>query len=195
MYCTACIFVCFFGVCICTCASIKCKNAILQLIFWFLEQPQIHIKVFSSPGWTWLWRRGWRGWRGFNDLRITDGKLGSSRSCSLSLSTFPSWLPKLTFKLSDHVWLSGQVWSGGGVVAGWPSRPWHAPPQVGGLPPPKVWASHLEPPPRRGLHTSGNELEVMAKITTFLVVFVAIFCGWPCLLHFMAGEQLQMYIF
>ena len=41
---------------------------------------------------------------------------------------------------------------------------------------------------RRGLHTSSNELEVMAKITTFLVVFVAIFCGWPCLLHFMAGE-------
>ena len=35
----------------------------------------------------------------------------------------------------------------------------------------------------------------MAKITTFLVVFVAIFCGWPCLLHFMAGEQLQICIF
>ena len=43
---------------------------------------------------------------------------------------------------------------------------------------------------RRGLHTSSNELEVMAKITTFLVVFVAIFCGWPCLLHFMAGEAI-----
>ena len=34
---------------------------------------------------------------------------------------------------------------------------------------------------------SSPELLVMAKITTFLVVFVAIFCGWPCLLHFMAG--------
>ena len=33
----------------------------------------------------------------------------------------------------------------------------------------------------------GMELEHMARITTFLIIFVSIFCGWPCLLHFMAG--------
>ena len=33
----------------------------------------------------------------------------------------------------------------------------------------------------------GAELEHMARITTFIIVFVSIFCGWPCLLHFMAG--------
>ena len=33
----------------------------------------------------------------------------------------------------------------------------------------------------------GAELEHMARITTFIIVFISIFCGWPCLLHFMAG--------
>ncbi len=26
-----------------------------------------------------------------------------------------------------------------------------------------------------------------AKVMTFMVVFVSVFCGWPCLLHCMAG--------
>ena len=34
---------------------------------------------------------------------------------------------------------------------------------------------------------SDRELEHMARITTFIIVFISIFCGWPCLLHFMAG--------
>ena len=33
----------------------------------------------------------------------------------------------------------------------------------------------------------GAEVEHMARITTFIIVFISIFCGWPCLLHFMAG--------
>ena len=33
----------------------------------------------------------------------------------------------------------------------------------------------------------GAGLEHMARITTFIIVFISIFCGWPCLLHFMAG--------
>ena len=32
-----------------------------------------------------------------------------------------------------------------------------------------------------------RELEHMARITTFIITFISIFCGWPCLLHFMAG--------
>ena len=32
-----------------------------------------------------------------------------------------------------------------------------------------------------------NRLEHSARITTFIITFVSIFCGWPCLLHFMAG--------
>ena len=36
-------------------------------------------------------------------------------------------------------------------------------------------------------HHGDRELEHMARITTFIIVFISIFCGWPCLLHFMAG--------
>ena len=36
-------------------------------------------------------------------------------------------------------------------------------------------------------HRGSRELEHMARITTFIIVFISIFCGWPCLLHFMAG--------
>ena len=44
---------------------------------------------------------------------------------------------------------------------------------------------HLRP---QNAHVgAGAELEHMARITTFIIVFISIFCGWPCLLHFMAG--------
>ena len=87
---------------------------------------------------------------------------------------------------------TGQIWSGGSLLAGRSACPGNAPAQVE-IFFEKILGNIFGKTPtfaltRRGLHTSSNELEVMAKITTFLVVFVAIFCGWPCLLHFMAGE-------
>ena len=36
------------------------------------------------------------------------------------------------------------------------------------------------------LRTKGD-FSFPPRITTFIIVFISIFCGWPCLLHFMAG--------
>ena len=35
--------------------------------------------------------------------------------------------------------------------------------------------------------TVATSNEHPAKVMTFMVVFVSVFCGWPCLLHCMAG--------
>ena len=46
---------------------------------------------------------------------------------------------------------------------------------------------HIKPRANQVGAGAGAELEHMARITTFIIVFISIFCGWPCLLHFMAG--------
>ena len=151
-----------------------------------MKYPQ---RLFAGWEMVWMGRRGWQGWQECRGLRITGGRQGSSRCCIHNyLFASPPARPNvhlqvhLQVHLLAHLHVHQQVKFGVVVVS------WQAALLVLGMVLLRWDILAQKHYNRRGVHTSGNELEVMAKLTTFLVVFVAIFCGWPCLLHFMAGR-------